>query len=61
MDDEYKAALAAIFSEKGIDKVITCPQATEISKEYDIPMADIGKYCNTSQIKIRGCQLGCFK
>jgi hypothetical protein len=61
MDDEYKARLAGIFREKGIEKVMTCPQAMEISKEYDIPLADIGKYCNTSQVKIRGCQLGCFR
>lgn len=61
MDEDYKAKIAGIFSKEGIEDVITCPQATGISEKYGIPMADIGKYCNTSQIKIRGCRLGCFK
>ncbi|MDD4127369.1 MAG: hypothetical protein PHV39_06755 [Methanomicrobium sp.] len=61
MNSEYKEKIAAIFKEEGIDAVITCTQARSINEKYDIPEADIGKFCNTNGIKIRGCRLGCFK
>ncbi|KQC04814.1 MAG: hypothetical protein APR53_09530 [Methanoculleus sp. SDB] len=51
------------FEESGITTQITCPQAFKIAEEYDIPKMHIAKYCNTAdpKIKIRGCQLGCFR
>jgi hypothetical protein len=58
MDPE---AIAQAVTEMGIDKVITCPQAFAIAKKYGIAIGDIGEYCNNKGIKIRGCQLGCFK
>jgi len=55
--------LAKIFKEFGIENEITCPQAFEISDKYGISKKDIARYCNSRdpRIKIRGCQLGCFK
>ncbi|MDD4300263.1 MAG: hypothetical protein PHO78_06390 [Methanomicrobium sp.] len=61
MDSEYKQKIAGIFRDEGIENVITCTQARTINEKYGIPEADIGKYCNTNGIKIRGCRLGCFK
>jgi len=61
MDLEKKQNLEKVFAEAGITQAITCPQAFDLSKKHGIPMADIGKFCNTSGIKIHGCQLGCFK
>jgi len=51
------------FEAYGITDEITCPQAFEISEKYDIPKMDIARYCNQREprLKIRGCQLGCFK
>jgi hypothetical protein len=49
------------FKSAGIDKTITCPEAFSIAEKYDIPKKEISKFCNTHGIKIRGCQLGCFK
>lgn len=50
-----------VFKKEGIEKVIYCPQAFELSDKYGIPKPDISTYCNANGIKIRGCQLGCFK
>ncbi|MDT8357850.1 MAG: hypothetical protein RQ758_05020 [Methanomicrobiaceae archaeon] len=51
------------FSEFGISGEIRCEQAFAICEKYDIPKIDIARYCNTREprIKIRACQLGCFR
>ena len=45
----------------GIEKTITCPEAFSIAEKYRISKKEISDYCNSNGIKIRGCQLGCFK
>jgi len=57
--DEEKIRNA--FEKEGIGKEIKCPQAFEIAEKYDILKLDIARYCNRHGVKIRGCQLGCFK
>jgi len=59
VDDKIRKA----FEESGITTEITCPQAFEISEKYGIEKFDIARFCNRHdpKIKIRGCQLGCFK
>jgi hypothetical protein len=58
MDEE---AIRKAFREAGIGDSIACEQAYTISEQFGIPKADIGKYCNKHRIKIRHCQLGCFR
>jgi hypothetical protein len=58
MDEEK---IRSVFEKERIDKEITCPQAFAISEKYDIGKMDISRYCNRKGIKIRGCQLGCFR
>jgi len=53
--------IAELFKEEGIDKEIKCPQAFAIAKKHKISKKVIGDYCNSHNIKIRACQLGCFK
>jgi len=53
--------IAKAFREESIGKEITCPQAFEIAEKHKIAKADISTYCNEHGIKIRACQLGCFK
>jgi hypothetical protein len=53
--------VAKIFKEVGIDKEITCPQAFAIAAKHKISKKAISEYCNSHGVKIRGCQLGCFK
>jgi hypothetical protein len=49
------------FQKEGIEGEIKCPQAFVIAEKYKIPKKDIAKYCNLHGVKIRACQLGCFK
>jgi len=49
------------FAGEKIAKVITCEQAFDIAEKHRIPKDEISAYCNTHGIKIRACQLGCFK
>jgi hypothetical protein len=61
MDRTYKNKIREAMNAEGIAQVLTCPQAFMISEKYGIPLADIGHFCNSNQIKIRGCQMGCFR
>ncbi|MBT8508097.1 hypothetical protein AZH53_06720 [Methanomicrobiaceae archaeon CYW5] len=58
-----KQLIEDAFREFGITNEIRCEQAFEICEKYDIKKLDIARYCNTHdpKIKIRGCQLGCFR
>lgn len=60
MNDEK---IQKAFEAYGIENEITCPQVFEISEKYSIPKMDVARYCNQQEprIKIRGCQLGCFR
>jgi len=49
------------FAGEKIAKVITCEQVFDIAEKHRIRKDDISAYCNTHGIKIRACQLGCFK
>jgi hypothetical protein len=53
--------IAQAFSSAGIDKTISCPEAFSLAQRYKISKKEISDYCNSHGIKIRGCQLGCFK
>lgn len=53
--------IAAAFKDAGIENEIKCPQAFAVAKKTRLPLKAIGDYCNANKIKIRGCQLGCFK
>jgi len=57
--DEEKIRKA--FAAEGIEKEIKCPQAFAIAEKYKVSKLDIATYCNTHGVKIRACQLGCFK
>ena len=53
--------IRTVFQKEGINKEIKCPQAFAVAEKYGIAKMDIAEYCNTHGIKIRACQLGCFK
>jgi hypothetical protein len=62
---EQKENLADAVAEraKEIDgkKILTCAEAFELAKEFEAEIAEIGRICNQHKIKIRKCQLGCFR
>lgn len=53
--------LSDIFDKEGIETYITCKIAFKISESYNVPISEIASYCDKKHIKIRTCQLGCFK
>ncbi|KNZ43365.1 hypothetical protein [Acetobacterium bakii] len=42
-------------------KYIKCANAFKAAEELNIGVAEVGKFCHGKNIKIMGCQLGCFK
>ena len=49
------------LQEAGIADKITCPQAFAIAEKAKVSRSAVGEYCTKNKIKIRECQLGCFK
>jgi hypothetical protein len=41
-------------------KKLSCSVAFELSERFRVKKRDIGRICNTLNIKIYRCQLGCF-
>lgn len=56
-DEKIKKAL----QDAGIGEMITCPQAFSIAEKAKVSRSAVGEYCTKNRIKIRNCQLGCFK
>lgn len=56
-DEKIKNAL----QKDGITEKITCPQAFAIAEKAKVSRSAVGEYCTKNGIKIRSCQLGCFK
>jgi hypothetical protein len=56
-DEKIKKAI----EEAGVTEKITCPQAFAIAEKAQVSRKDVGDYCTKNRIKIRGCQMGCFK
>lgn len=61
MKSETKEKISSIFSAEGITSEIPCEQALELCKTHHIDPFDMGKYCDTHQIKMKHCLFGCFK
>lgn len=38
-----------------------CPVLLDIAARLKVSPRDVGEACNRLEIKIKGCQLGCFK
>jgi hypothetical protein len=56
-DEKIRKALA----EAGITEKISCPEALAIAEKCKVSRGVMGEYLTRNKIKIRGCQLGCFK
>lgn len=55
------AKIKKALEEAGITEKITCPQAFAIAEKAKVTRNAVGDYCTRNRIKIRECQLGCFK
>jgi hypothetical protein len=56
-DEKIKKAL----QDAGVGDMISCPQAFTIAENAKVSRSAVGEYCTKNRIKIRNCQLGCFK
>lgn len=54
------AALRNASIEKGGKRYITCARVFELAEHLGIERRLAGDFCNEADIKISGCQLGCF-
>ncbi|MDD3977085.1 hypothetical protein L1994_01205 [Methanomicrobium antiquum] len=61
MNSKSDMTLEEIFAEEGITNEIYCEKAFEIAEKYGLKKLDITRHCNKNNVKIRKCQLGCFK
>jgi len=54
---------AVVGRAKEIDgiKKLACAEAFELAQEFEAEIIEIGRICNQHNIKIRECQLGCFR
>jgi hypothetical protein len=57
MSDEM---IAQALKDAGITDRITCPQAFAVARKAQVFPAELGGYCTSHKIRIRGCQPGCF-
>jgi hypothetical protein len=44
----------------GDERRLPCEEAFKIARDLGMPLSQVGKTCNELDIKIVGCQLGCF-
>jgi len=44
-----------------VENSITCPEARSLAERLGVPAIVVGQTCNELKIKIKGCELGCFK
>jgi hypothetical protein len=53
--------LKELIMRKQVDGKISCKAAFDIADEAGASRSEIGELLNEMRIKIRACQLGCFK
>ena len=42
-------------------KRLSCAEAFRLAARFGVKVREIGNICNTNEIRICNCQLGCFK
>jgi hypothetical protein len=52
--------IETLREEAGVEKQLPCAEAFRISRDLDVPLAEVGRTCNELGIKVMACQLGCF-
>jgi hypothetical protein len=59
--EEIKKIVSEAAVEIDGKKKLSCPKAFELAKNNPVSLKEITRCCNQNNIKIYGCQLGCFK
>ncbi|NLJ71846.1 MAG: hypothetical protein GX333_02385 [Syntrophomonadaceae bacterium] len=53
-------AVVAKLKEVATGGKISCTEARQLATDFKVKNAEVGKLCNENDIKIYGCELGCF-
>jgi len=63
MSEESELVDAVIKATSEIDgkRKLACAEAFRLAEQFGVKVPEIGRICNAQNIKIRKCQLGCFK
>ena len=63
MNHDSKLVQAVIAETSSIDnkRTLSCVDAFKLAGRLDLDVSEIGRICNGQKIKIRKCQLGCFR
>lgn len=63
MTKEQGLIEAVLEKAKELDgkKQLTCKEAFELAEEFGVQILEVGRICNQKNIRIRRCQLGCFR
>ncbi|MFH1729968.1 MAG: hypothetical protein ABIA04_16270 [Pseudomonadota bacterium] len=61
MEDKLKEMIINSSYKDGEKSKIACKKALKIAEDLKLSEKEIGNACDTLEIKIAGCQLGCFK
>ena len=63
MNKKSKLVDAVIEAASEIDgrKKLPCAAAFQLAERFGVKLLEIGHICNTNNIRICKCQLGCFK
>jgi len=56
-DEELRRAIR----DKAVDGKVACKAMLALAADTDTPPKKIGALCDELKIRIRACQLGCFK
>ncbi|MHC4618979.1 MAG: hypothetical protein ACYTEQ_14645 [Planctomycetota bacterium] len=58
---ELVDAVIAAAKEREGRRELTCAEAFGIAEQFGVEKGEVGRICNAYKIKIRECQLGCFR
>ncbi|MFO8193001.1 MAG: hypothetical protein R6U08_09650 [Bacillota bacterium] len=60
VDQEKKKQLQERILSEAENSKMTCKKALKIASELDCLPIEVGNECNKMDVKLVGCQLGCF-
>ena len=59
-NEALEQAVLAAAKEVNGRNTLSCPAAFQIAREMGLKPAAVGRVCNDLNVKMTGCQLGCF-
>ena len=59
--NELTKAVSEAARPHGETRILDCARAFELAERFNVSPEAVGQLCNDEKIKIRSCQLGCFK